>query len=53
MGNLEKIEQVQMRVLKLFFGIKTLHPKVSLLPEMGDLLVKWLARINVRCDISG
>ena len=31
--DLEKIEQVQMRVLRLFFGIGTLHPKVSLLGE--------------------
>ena len=43
---LEKIEQVQMRALRLFFGIGTLHPKVSLLAEMGDLPVKWLARMR-------
>ena len=43
---MEKIEQVQMRALRLFFGVGTLHPKVSLLAEMGDLPVKWLARIQ-------
>ena len=44
--DLEKIEQVQMRALRLFFGVRTLHLKVSLLAEMGDLLVKWLARMR-------
>ena len=44
--DLEKIEQDQMRALRLFFGVGTLHPKVSLLAEMGDLPVKWLARIQ-------
>ena len=43
--DLEKIEQVQMRALRLFFSVGTLHPKVSLLPKMGDLPVKWLARM--------
>ena len=42
--DLEKIEQVQMRALRLFFGVGTLHPKVSLLAEIGDLPV-WLARM--------
>ena len=44
--DLEKIKQVQMRALRLFFGVGTLHPKVSLLAEMGDLPVKWLARMQ-------
>ena len=44
--DLEKIEPVQMRALRLFFGVGTLHPKVSLLAEMGDLPVKWLARMR-------
>ena len=43
--DLEKIEQVQRRALRLFFGMGILHPKVSLLAEMGDLAVKWLARM--------
>ena len=42
--DLEKIEQVQMRALRLFFGVGSLHLKVSLLAEVGDLPVKWLAR---------
>ena len=45
--DLEKIEQVQMRALRLFFGVGTLHPKVSLLAEMRDLPVKWL--VMTRC----
>ena len=45
--DLEKIDQVQMRVLRLFFCVETLHSKVSLLAEMGALLpVKWLARMR-------
>ena len=44
--DLEKMEQVQMRALRLFFGVGTLHLKVSLLAEMGDLPVKWLARMR-------
>ena len=44
--DLEKIEQVQMRALRLFFDVETLHPKVSLLAEMRDLPVKWLVRMR-------
>ena len=44
--DLEKIEQVQMRALRLFFDVETLHPKVSLLAEMTDLPVKWLVRMR-------
>ena len=33
--DLEKIEQVQMRALRLFFGVGTLHPKVSLWQRWG------------------
>ena len=44
--DLEKIEQVQMRAPRLFFGVGTLHLKVSLLAEMGDLPIKWLARMQ-------
>ena len=36
-----------MRALRLFLGVETLQPNVSLLAEMGDLLpVKWLARMR-------
>ena len=45
--DLEKIDQVQMRALRLFLGVETLQPNVSLLAEMRDLLpVKWLARMR-------
>ena len=45
--DLEKIDQVQMRALRLFLGVVTLQLNVSLLAEMGDLLqVKWLARMR-------
>ena len=37
---MEKIELVQMWALRLFFGVGSLHPKVSLLTEMGNLRVK-------------
>ena len=37
--NLEGVEQTQLRALRMFFGVGTLHPKVSLLAEIGDLLV--------------
>ena len=38
---------VQLRAFRMFFGVGTLHPKVSLLAEMGELPVLWEAR--VRC----
>ena len=44
--DLEQIEKVQMRALRLFFGVRTLHPKVLLLAEVGGLPVKWLARMQ-------
>ena len=33
--NLEGIERTQLRALRMFFRVGTLHPKVSLLAEMG------------------
>ena len=30
----------------MFFGVGTLHPKVSLLAEMGDLPVRWRAKLQ-------
>ena len=44
---LEAIEQVQMRAFRMFFGVGTLHPKVSLMMELESLPVVWEAR--VRC----
>ena len=42
--NLEKVEQTQLRALRMFFGFGTLHPKVSLLTEIGHLPVRWRAQ---------
>ena len=44
--NLEGVEQTQLRDLRMFFGVGTLHPKVSLLAEMGDLPVRWQAKLQ-------
>ena len=30
----------------MFFGVGTLHPKVSLLAEMGDLPIRWRAKLQ-------
>ena len=38
--NMEGVEQTQLRALRMFFGVGTLHPKASLLAEMGDLPVR-------------
>ena len=38
--------QTQLRALRMFFGVETLHPKVSLLAEMGDLPVRWQAKLR-------
>ena len=47
--NLEAFEQIHLKAIRMFFGIGTLHPRVSLLLEMGDLPVVWLARL--RCTV--
>ena len=39
--NLEGVEQTQLRALRMFFEVGTLHPRVSLLAEMGVLPVRW------------
>ena len=52
--NLEGVEQTQLRALRMFFGIETLHPKVSFLAEMGVLPVRWRAlSCCVCCSGSG
>ena len=43
----ETINQVQLRAFRMFFGVGSLHPKTSLMMEMGLLPVVWEAR--VRC----
>ena len=47
MRSLEKIEQVQLRTFRTFFGVGTLHSKASLRMELESLPVVWEAR--VRC----
>ena len=44
--SLEAIEQVQMRTFRMFFGVGTLHPKVSLMMELESLPVVWEARVR-------
>ena len=44
---LEALERVQLHAFRMFFGVGTLHPKVSLMMEMECLPVVWEAR--VRC----
>ena len=45
--DLEATEQVQMYASCMFFGVGTLHPKVSLMMELESLPVVWEPR--VRC----
>ena len=47
--NLEAVNHIQLRACRMFFGVGTLHPRVSLLLEMGDLPIVWLARM--RCTL--
>ena len=47
--NLEALEQIQLKALHTFFGIETLYPRMSLLLQMGDLPMVWLARL--RCTV--
>ena len=46
--NLEQvaIEHTKLRALRMSFGVRTLHPKASLLAEMGDLPVRWRAKLR-------
>ena len=44
--NMEGVEQTQLRALRMFFGVGTLHPKASLLAEMGELPVRWRAKLQ-------
>ena len=44
--HLESIEQVQLRALRMFFGVSTLHPKASLLLEIQSLPVVWEAKMR-------
>ena len=42
-GQLRPVENVQMRAARIFLGVGTLHPLVSLQFEMNMLSVKWEA----------
>ena len=44
--HLEAIEKVQLRALRMFFGVGTLHPKTSLWFEMQMLPLVWEARMR-------
>ena len=46
---LEAIEQVQMHAFRMFFGVGTLHPKVSLMMELEFLPVVCTWEPRVRC----
>ena len=47
--NVETLQQVQLKAAHLFFVVGTRHPRVSLLWELGDLPVVWLAKL--RCVV--
>ena len=47
MQRLEALEQVQLRGLRIFFGVGIHHPKASLWSESDIVQVTWIAR--VRC----
>ena len=44
---LKGLSQIQLRALRIFFGVGLRHPKASLLTEADAVPVAWLAR--VRC----
>ena len=43
---LEGLSQIQLRALRIFFGVGVRHPKVSLMMEADAFPVVWLARIK-------
>ena len=44
--HLEAIEQVQLRALRMLFGVGTLHPKTSLWFEMEMMPLVWKAKMR-------
>ena len=48
--NLEALEQIQLRTFCMFFGVSTMHPRVSLLLEVGDLPVEDVTHWLLRCS---
>ena len=45
--NMETLQQVQLKTARLSSGVGTHHPRVSLLWELGDLPVVWLAGLRL------
>jgi hypothetical protein len=43
---MDSLDQLQMRALKIFFGVNKYHPRVSLLAEMGNLPLLWEAKLK-------
>ena len=43
---LGEVEQVQLRAMRIVLGVGRLHPKVSLLVEMGVLPLEWVAKLK-------
>ena len=43
---LDSIEQIQLRVCRIFLGVGRLHPKTSLQIEMGMRPLRWEAEIR-------
>ena len=40
-GQLAPIEKIQLRAARTFLGVGRLHPKLSLLFELNNILLKW------------
>ena len=49
--NVETLQQVQLKAARLFFGVGTRHPRVSMLWELGDLSVVWIYSQTQMCHI--
>ena len=43
---LDGLNQLQLRALRIFFGVGVCHPKVSLMMEADAFPVVWLARMR-------
>ena len=48
---LEALERVQLHAFRMFFGVGTLHPKVSLMVEMECLPVVYMGGKSEVCPI--
>ena len=52
---LDNLNKLQLRALRIFFGVGVCHPKVSLMMEADAFPVvsDWLARIDVLLSVEG